>query len=219
MIIVVLLLLGRFCYGQHDEEEGLISTYTLSELVINAKNLNLDFEYRYANLYNGYILPQNWFTGDGGRSLISHPDSAGYQVFLDSIEKHSGRYSLKMELPGVKTQSNHGLFTGKLPITVVAGKNVEYRGWIKTKDVKDGYAGLWFLVSGDNKKVLGFNNGKNRGLKGNNEWTQVSIKIKVSKDVTKFTFGGLFNGEGTVWFDNLEFYIDGKKFVDYEPTL
>jgi erythromycin esterase len=51
-----------------------------------------------------------------------------------------------------------------------------------------------------------------RGLKGNNEWTQVSIKMNVSKDARNINFGGLFPGEGTAWFDDLELYVEGKKF-------
>lgn len=53
-----------------------------------------------------------------------------------------------------------------------------------------------------------------RGLKGNNEWTQVSIKMNVSKDARNINFGGLFPGEGTAWFDNLELYVEGKRFID-----
>lgn len=50
-----------------------------------------------------------------------------------------------------------------------------------------------------------------RGLTGTNDWTQVSIKMDVSKDVTNINFGGIFQGEGTVWFDKLELFIDGVK--------
>ena len=181
-------------------------------------NLNLDFEYRHENLNNGYMLPQSWYAGGGGKGAgLSHPDSAGYQVFLDDIEKHSGKYSLKMEMQGDSDKNSFGVFTGNLPIDLVAGKNVEYKGWIKTKGIKNGYAGLWFRVDGKNKKTLGFDNMHDRGIKGDNEWTQVSIKMKVDKKVTNINYGGLFPGEGTVWFDGLELYIDGVKLVDSKP--
>jgi len=58
-----------------------------------------------------------------------------------------------------------------------------------------------------------------RGLKGDNEWTQVSIKMDVSKDVKDINYGGLFPGEGTVWFDDLELYVNGEKYIDIvEPA-
>jgi erythromycin esterase len=53
-----------------------------------------------------------------------------------------------------------------------------------------------------------------RGLKDDNDWTQVSIKMDVSKEAKAIVFGGLFPGEGAVWFDNLELYVNGEKFID-----
>jgi len=161
--------------------------------------LNLDFE---NEDYEGSSLPKNWYTW-----------GEGFSISLDSREKHSGKYSLKMERAG-KPNDEFGVFTGILPIETFAGKNVEYKGWIKTKDIKNGYAGLWLRVDGKNREVLGFDNMNDRGLKDDNCWTQVSIKIDISQDAVNINFGGLFTGSGIVWFDNLELYIDGKKYID-----
>ena len=51
-------------------------------------------------------------------------------------------------------------------------------------------------------------------LTGNNDWTQVSIKMDISEKAASIGFGGQFTGKGTVWFDNLELYINGEKYVD-----
>ena len=167
------------------------------------RSMNLDFELR----NNNTSSPKNWYIG-----------GEGFKVALDSLDKHSGKMSLKMEMPG-SSNGRFGVFTGSLPIGLVAGKNVEYKGWIKTKDVKNGYAGLWFRVDGENNASLGFDNMNDRGLKGDNDWTQVAIKMDVSKDVKNINYGGLFPGEGTVWFDDLELYINGEKFIDVvEPA-
>lgn len=167
------------------------------------KSLNLDFELR----NYGTSSPKNWY-------MIG----VGFDISLDSLEKHSGKFSLKMEKISGNRGGNSGLFT-VLPVELVAGKNVEYKGWIKTKNVKNGYAGLWFRVDGENDAILGFDNMGGRGLEGDNDWTQVSIKMDVSADAKNVVFGGLFPGEGTVWFDNLELYINGKKFIDIvEPA-
>ena len=162
------------------------------------KSLNLDFEVR----NYGVLLPKNWYVG-----------GEGFNVSLDSLEKHTGKYSLKMEMPG-NPNGRFGGFTGSLPIEIVAGKNVEYKGWIKTKDVKSGYAGLWFRVDGESNASLGFDDMNDRGLKGDNDWTQVSIKMDISMEVKNIYYGGLFPGEGTAWFDDLELYINGEKFID-----
>jgi len=189
-------------------------------------SLNLDFELWGVYGESGYTLPYVWYAGGGGKGAgFSRPDVAGYKVFLDKHEKFSRRYSLKMEMFDDWSKESFGVFTGSLPIETFAGKNVEYRGWIKTTDVKNGYAGLWVRVDGKKRmfskvnSVLGFDNMNNRGLKGDNEWTQVTIKMKVSEKATQINFGGLFTGEGTAWFDALELYIDGEKYVDYEPLV
>jgi erythromycin esterase len=162
------------------------------------RSLNLDFELK----NYGASLPKNWYAG-----------GEGFKLSLDSLEKHAGKFSLKMEMSGNRN-NNFGVFTSTLPIETFAGKNVEYKGWIKTKDVKNGYAGLWFRVDGENSASLGFDNMNDRGLKDDNDWTQVSIKMDVSKEAKAIVFGGLFPGEGTVWFDNLELYVNGEKFID-----
>lgn len=162
------------------------------------KSQNLSFELKNYST----SLPKYWFVG-----------GKGFSYLLDSIEKHAGKYSLKMEKTA-DLNGDFGVYTGTLPIETYAGKSVEYRGWIKTKGVKNGYAGLWLRVDGENGATLGFDNMEDRGLKGDNNWTQVSIKMDVNKDAKNINFGGLFPGEGTVWFDDLELYINGEKFVD-----
>ena len=181
----------------------LVSFCLCNNSIFAQSSLNLDFELR----NYGASLPKNWYAG-----------GEGFKVSLDSIEKHAGKFSLKMEMPGVRSGNSFGVFTGTLPIETFAGKNVEYKGWIKTKDVKNGHAGLWLRVDGENRATLGFDNMNDRGLKGDNEWTQVSIKIDVSKEAININYGGLFPGEGTVWFDNLELYVNGEKYIDFiEP--
>jgi len=166
--------------------------------------MNLDFEIR--SPYD-LTLPLNWSTGGGDE---------GYTISLDNIEKYSGLYSLKMQKQGNRIGGEFGAFSSNLSIEIFVGKNVEYRGWIKTQGVKNGYAGLWFRVDGELGN-LGFDNMNNRGLNGDNKWTQVSINMNVSNNAQAIVFGGLFPGEGIAWFDHLELFIDGEKYIDPEP--
>jgi hypothetical protein len=144
-----------------------------------------------------------------------------YKVSLDSLEKHSGKLSLKIEMLEVRKKEKIGIFTGGLLPNECAGKTVEYKGWIKTQDVKNGYAGLRLGVYERKKfslgkrtkyKEVGFDDMRNRGLKGDNDWTQVSIKMDISEKAAVINFGGEIRGKGTVRFDNLELYIDGVKY-------
>ncbi len=160
---------------------------------------NLDFEIE----KNG--LPSYWYAGKGGNQ------DGNFKVSLDNLEKQSGKKSLKMEKIGVQTDGSIGLLTGTLPVELVSGKTVEFKGWIKTKDIENGYARLWFRVDGENDIVLAFENMSEKGLNGTNNWTQVSLKIDVSKEVKNINFGSMLQGDGIAWFDNFELFIDGVK--------
>ena len=113
------------------------------------KSLNLDFE---IGDHGG--MPFNWFGG-----------GTGYKISLDNSEKHLGQSSLKIEMTDVWNEKSFGHISTTLPIETFAGKNIEFKGWIKTKEVKNGYVGLWFMVMGENNKMLGYDNMNDRVLK------------------------------------------------------
>ena len=170
---------------------------------------NLDFE-----LKRNSDLPRGFFINE--QSI----KDGKYNASLDSIEKHSGKLSLKIEMLKVRKKEKFGIFTGGLLPNECAGKTVEYKGWIKTQDVKNGYAGLrlgvyekrFSLGKRTKYKEVGFDDMHDCGLKGDNDWTQVSIKMDISEKAAIINFGGEIRGEGTTWFDNLELYIDGVKY-------
>jgi len=182
---------------------------------------NLDFEQG-----NHGEKPEKWSSGNGsisGDIGINRNRNGSYDVSLDSIEKHSGNLSLKMEID-IRNRKKFGYFSSGLSIDPKTVKTVEFKGWIKTQDLKKGYAGLTFYVDGEpiekkkkKNKTSYFaptiSSDKTR-LTGNNDWTQVSIKMDISEKAASIGFGGQFTGKGTVWFDNLELYINGEKYVD-----
>jgi erythromycin esterase len=186
---------------------------------------NLDFE-----LGNPGEKPENWTVGNGsisGAIGINKNRKGSYHVSLDGIEKHSGNLSLKMGID-IRNNKKFGYFSSMLSIDPKTVKTVEFKGWIKTQDIKKGYAGLTFYVDGE---VIEKKKKKNKTsyfaptissdktrLTGNNDWTQVSIKMDISEKAASIGFGGQFTGEGTAWFDNLELYINGEKYVDSAKT-
>ena len=180
---------------------------------------NLDFE-----LGNHGGTPENWSAGNStvsGVIGINRNRNGSYQVSLDSLEKHTGNLSLKMEIDK-RNNKKFGFFRSGLTFEPLAARTIEYiefKGWIKTQDVKRGYAELNFDVAGEVKRTSEtsfrapiISSDKIR-MTGNNDWTQVSIKMYICGGASSISFGGRFTGEGTVWFDNLEFYI---KYLDVE---
>lgn len=169
--------------------------------------LNLDFEVAPAG-----TAPKGWFTG-----------GQGYEVTLDSEVVQSGERSLRMRyvregrvgedpVPG-----SFGVATGTFPVADAAGHTVRYRGWIRTEDVQDGWAGLWWRIDGPGGTSLGFDNMADRGPRGTTEWTSYALELEVPEGAVNINFGVLLPGTGTAWFDGLQVELDGEPYVQVEP--
>ena len=160
--------------------------------------LNLDFETASQN-----ALPAKWHVSNAW----------GYRCnpTIDSDQRQHGRSSLR--LMQIDTVDGWGHFYQYLPPEQLAGRTLTLTGWIKTQGVWKGYADLWMLASGDSDSVLLFDDGL-RGIRNSSEWTQVLLKKEISPNAGYLVFGGVLNGCGTAWFDNLELTVDGIKLQD-----
>ncbi|MGB1207267.1 MAG: erythromycin esterase family protein [Chitinophagales bacterium] len=174
-----------------------------SNILVAQKSLNLDFEYEIV----GSKIPKKWYIGDNG-----------YKISLEYKEKFSREKSLKIESDN-PTAKQFAVCTNSFPVEYALNKTIEFKGRIKTHAVAEGYAGLWWRGTGKKNAILSFDNMSDNGLIGDNEWTEVAIKIEVPDSTEKIAFGALLTGTGTAWFDNFEIFIDGAKFEDIEPTI
>ena len=81
---------------------------------------------------------------------------------------------LVRDLRGDRAQMPSGRTFGMAPggflARDVVGKTVRFSAWIKTENVRDGYAGLWWNVQGagtpDNRAILAFDNSQIRFIDG-----------------------------------------------------
>ena len=55
---------------------------------------------------------------------------------------------LRAATPQRQTGAAFGVATGTFPVKDAAGKTVHFSAWIKTENVQNGYAGLWWRVDG-----------------------------------------------------------------------
>lgn len=161
---------------------------------------NLDFEYATADKQ-----PVQW----------DMPDTPyhGYVTSQDFEQKHHGTASLRMKQIDPK-KSGWAIFSQTLPATLVAGRDVSLSGWIRTQDVKEGFADL-FLIECErvdyNKYPL---DTLKRGVRNSSEWTRISLSRRIDEHTSGVEIGGILKGSGAAWFDNLELTIDGKPFRD-----
>lgn len=106
-----------------------------------------------------------------------------------------------------------GVATGSFPVDRARGRRLLYRGWIKTEDLQDGYAGLWWRCD-VGSGFQGFDNMQDRGPRGTTDWQRFEIEMTIPADVTNINFGVLMPGRGRAWFDGLEILLDGEPVLD-----
>ncbi len=159
--------------------------------------LNLDFE---QSTPAGQA--RGWFQG-----------GQGYEVVVDSRVAYSGAKSLRIRRIG---EGDFGVATSSFPVADAAGKRVRFSGFIKTEDLRDGWAGLWWRVDGDSG-VLAFDNMQGRGPSGTTPWTEYVIELDVDAAARNINFGVLTPGRGTAWFDGLRVELDGRPYEQVVP--
>jgi hypothetical protein len=137
------------------------------------------------------------------------------------------------DLRGARTQQfgpPYGMAAGTFPVRDAVGKTVRFSAWIKTENVQNGYAGLWWRVDGPgegtNRPVLAFDNsnarildgkpdahnGTIRGATGSTPWTLYEFELPVGKTASNINFGALLTGTGTAWVDAMKVELDGEPY-------
>jgi len=128
-----------------------------------------------------------------------------------------------------KFDSSFGVATGNFPVKDAAGKTVRFSAWIKTENVLNGYAGLWWRVDGqDPGKVLAFDNsqarfigsepatgnGTIRGASGTKDWAKYEFELPVAPEAKNINFGAILTGTGTAWFGGLRIELNGEPYTN-----
>jgi len=127
-----------------------------------------------------------------------------YTLTIDSLS-NSGQKSGKI------TSTDNGQFgciAYKIPANYI-GKTIELEGYMKIKNVENGFAGLLLRVVG-NGTSLAFDNMQNRNISGTKDWQKYSIKLDYPEQAEDIYIGGTFSGKGEAWFDDFVLTIDGK---------
>ncbi|PAU92647.1 hypothetical protein CK503_15675 [Aliifodinibius salipaludis] len=158
-------------------------------------------------------------------SLVNHELPFGWsnkwvnhQINLDSSIAHSGKYSLQSNQSEGKS-GGFGISRQSLPAELIRGKDVRVSIQIRSEAVTQGNATARIAVFDKNKNVLNFISIPPNGITGTIKWEKFETKLEV-KEEAEYAYLDIFhNGNGKVWFDNIELYIDGKKYNpdSYKP--
>jgi len=170
----------------------LFFTITLQCQKGNSK-FNLDFE----QVEQQEKLPDDWFAW-------------GYhQLGKDSTTVYSGNYSSK--IIGDNGDS-FGSVAYKIPSNY-KGKTITLEGYMKTKNVVGGHAGLLMRLDGKGG-TLQFDNMQEEAVNGTTGWKKYVISLPYDNQTENIYLAGILVGSGTAWFDNFELKVDGKGVQD-----
>ncbi|MFA6248630.1 MAG: S41 family peptidase [Mucilaginibacter sp.] len=130
-----------------------------------------------------------------------------YPVKVDSLVKQQGKYALSIEK--IADGGSFGVINYYIPKTF-KGEKIELRGYIKTENVTNGYAGLWLRIDGT-QNPLALDNMQNRGIKGTTDWQEYTIELPYDgSKAININAGALLAGGGKIWVDNMKLFIDGQ---------
>lgn len=154
------------------------------------KKYNLNFE----DFNERLLFPKDWVEwGD-------------YSLSADSINTHSGKFSAKIN--SSEKENSFGSIAYAIPANY-QGKSIQLQGYMKIKDVKNGFAGLLLRIDGENE-TLGFDNMKNQNINGTKDWQKYKIVLPYPDGAKTIYIAGLLVGKGEAWFDDFVLTIDNK---------
>lgn len=155
----------------------------------DAKDYNLSFDKLNAN------QPLYWHTLGNNQ----------YLNYLDSEEKTHGKYSAVLEsIENSDPKFKAWIFM--LP-RHLEGKEITLSGYIKTKNINNGFAGLMIRID----PAVSYTFMEDQGIKGTTDWKEYKVSLPLQPDKTKsIAIGGVLIGTGKVWFDDFKVFVDGK---------
>ncbi len=128
-----------------------------------------------------------------------------YELTIDTLA-YSGEKSGKINSD--PTGSSFGWIAYKI-LANYTGKKIKLEGYMKIKNVENGYAGLLLRVDG-NGSSLAFDNMQNQKIVGTKDWQKYSITLDYYEEAETIYIAGMLSGKGEAWFDDFTLSIDGK---------
>ena len=150
---------------------------------------NLNFE----QVTSPEKLPNGWFKW-------------GYYTLNTDTLSHSGKYSAKITSP--ESGNQFGSISYRIPANYT-GEKITLKGFMKIRNVQNGFAGLLLRVDG-NGNTLAFDNMQKEGIQGTRDWEKYSITLDYPEDAENIFVAGIITGSGEAWFDDFVLTIDDQ---------
>lgn len=142
----------------------------------------------------GDQIPKGWFAAG------SNPSE--YEMGIDNSNFENGHSCAYIESKAPK-ENEFGTLMQTISAENYLGKRLQLSGYVKSENVK-GWSGIWMRIDGENNQQLGFDNMRNRTIKGTTDWKKYKIVLDIPSNSKTINYGVLLGGDGKVWFDNFK---------------
>ena len=143
---------------------------------------------------NNTKTPTGWFPAG------SNPSE--YEIGIDNSIFQNGQACAYIKSKSPK-ENQFGTLMQTISAEYYLGKRLMLSGYIKSEDV-NGWSGMWMRIDGESNQQLGFDNMRDRAIKGTTDWKKYEIVLDIPENSTTINYGVLLGGDGEVWFDNFE---------------
>lgn len=127
-----------------------------------------------------------------------------YDLAIDT-NTHFGAKSGKIT---ATANGDFGSIAYKIPANY-SGRTISLEGYMKIKDVENGFAGLLLRID-SNGNSLAFDNMQNQNISGTRDWQKYRVTLDYPEEGETIFIAGILTGTGEAWFDDFSVTIDGK---------
>jgi len=150
-----------------------------------------------------YSLPTGWHR--------SGSSPYRYAMGIDKGAGHAGGNAATVKC--ITTPNGFGTLMQTCAADRYLGKKIKLSGYLKSKDVTR-WAAFWLRVDDSvAKKSVAFDNMSDRPIRGNTDWRKYEIVLSVPARADKIAYGALLDGDGQIWFDQMNMEIVGDDAI------
>lgn len=159
------------------------------------------FNFGFETHTKGVELPDGWFKW------------GTYSLSGDTLS-YSGLKAGKITADSLG--SSFGSIAYRIPANY-EGSVIQLTGYMKVRDVEDGFAGLLLRIDGE-EEPLEFDNMQKQNITGTRDWKQYTITLRYPEGAKNIFVAGILLGKGEAWFDDFALTIDGKPIQSLEEV-
>ena len=143
-----------------------------------------------------YRIPQGWFiSGD------DPADADDYEIGVDPDLTYKDKPCITIKAK--PDPAEFAALAQQIKAEAYHGKRLRFSGALRAQDIEC-RAALFMRISGENGKLLAFDNMRERPVSGTTDWENHEIVLDVAEEAEDIIFGVLSSGEGQVWMGDVK---------------